>query len=440
MLREPEKLIMEPPLKELIFKLLKMFGLLLLVFYYVYPQALGIMGRSFILPSAMVGIGLYAWNRFPFTEVPKVIFVFCLFLFWCYFCEYMGNTTEYWKISYLRSQMAWFFTAYLIIFILFNVHKNPKFEVIVGYLAGAVVLQCLITFIMSQNEVAKDFFYSLQLASGTDIDMQTREVIEEQRLMGYGTALFGAGMVAGYALILIVYLISKVKLNIYQFIGLAGLYCFVFFIGLFSARTTTIGLGASVGFLFVLYFMDNSSNKQQPIRFIWLSLLLFSIGAGLATSYFPEYTDWAYEMFDNFKETGKFSTESSDALYHLFLPPDTIRSILVGSGSMQFMGNDMGYTRILHYIGYIGAAFYFGYQLYVASFTKTKDVGTILLGLIIVAYSMVLNIKGFTDLNPVLYLFFFYFIFHKYYRFYPSLYKQRMQDLQERKNKQKQNI
>lgn len=437
-LRDPQRLIMGMPIKDFIFKSLKMLGLLLFIFYYTYPQALGIMGRSFIVPSAALGLLLYAWNKFPFIEVPKVIGFFILFLFWCYFCEYMGNVQdEVFRMSYMRSQMAWFFTAYLVNFVLYNIHKNPKFEVIVGYIIGAIALQCIITFIMSQDEAANEFFYSLQLTDGTDFSLEVKEEIEKHRLMGYGTALFGAGMVAGYALILLVYIISKIKLNLIQFISLATTYCFIFFIGLFSARTTVIGLGASVGFLFVLYFIDKNSDKKQPIKFIWVSILLLSFGAGLATSYFPDYTDWAFELFDNFKETGKFSTDSSDALYHLFLPPTTIRSMFFGGGSMAFVGNDMGYTRILHYIGYPGAILFFGYQLYVASFSVTKDLGASLLALMIVAYSLVMNIKGFTDLNPVLYLFFFFFMFHKYYRYYPTLYKNRMMELQQKKLEQK---
>ena len=222
MIREPEKLIMGMPVKDFVFKFLKMFFLLLFVFYYVYPQALGIMGRSFIVPSAVLGLGVYAWNRFPFEEVAKVLFMFFCLLLWCFICEYInGIYHEGFKMMYTRSQMGWFFTAYLVNLVLFNIHKNPRFEVIVGYLAGAVILQCIITFIMNQNEAANDFFYSIQLSDGTDFDRETRELIEEQRLVGYGTGLFGAGMVAGYALILIIYLITKLKLNLFQLLRLA---------------------------------------------------------------------------------------------------------------------------------------------------------------------------------------------------------------------------
>lgn len=413
-------------IKDFLIKYIMMFGVLMMIFYYIYPQALGVMGRSFIVPCAALGFCLYAYNRFPFFEVHKVLFLFFMLLFWFYFVETKNGVGESFIMTYLRTQMGFFFSAYFIMFILFNVHKKPKFEVIVGYITAAIILQCIITFAMNQNEEIKDFFFSLQMPGG-DFDERTRELIEEQRLIGYGTGLFGAGMVAGYCLIFITYLISKLNLTKVQFAAFTTAYCFVFFIGLFSARTTTIGLAASVVFLFALYFLDGTTNKKQPLNFVGLSLILFSFGAGLATIYFPDYTEWAFEMFDNYKATGKFSTDSSDALYHLFYLPGTMQEKLFGTSmGMSFWGNDMGYTRLIFFCGIIGTFFFFGYQFVIVQQILTKDLTANLLILAVFAYCLVMNVKGFTDMNPTLYLFLFYFLFYKYYRYYPDLYRQRL--------------
>lgn len=418
-------------IKEALIKYLMMFGVLMLVFYYIYPQALGVMGRSFIVPCAALGITLYAYNRFPFFEVHKVLFFFFILLCWFYFAESINGVGESFIQTYLRTQMGFFFSAYIIVFILFNVHKKPKFEVIVGYITAAIILQCIITFGINQDEGIKDFFFSLQMPGG-DFDEATRELIAEQRLIGYGTGLFGAGMVAGYCLIFIVYLISKLDLTKLQFAAFTVAYCFVFFIGLFSARTTVIGLVASIIFLFVLYFIDDSTNKKQPLSFIGISVMLFSFGAGIATLYFPDYTDWAFELFDNYKETGKFSTDSSDALYHLFYLPETLRGKFLGTSfGMTFWGNDMGYTRLIFFCGIIGTFIFFGYQFFITQQMMTKDLTANFLVLIVFAYSLIMNVKGFTDMNPTLYLFLFYFLFYKYYRYYPDLYTQRLLTLQE---------
>lgn len=425
--------------KDYLTKLLMMFGVLLLVFYYIYPQALGVFGRSFIVPCAGLGGLLYAHNKFPFFEVHKVLFFFFMLLCWFYVVEYFNGVGESFIPTYLRSQMGFFFSAYFIIFVLFNVHRKPTFEVIVGYITAAIILQCIITFAINQNEDAKEFFFSLQMEGG-DFNAETREIIEEQRLIGYGTGLFGAGMVAGYCLIFITYLISKLRLTKIQFAAFTLAYCFVFFIGLFSARTTVIGLAGSVVFLAVLYFIDGSTNKKQPVSFISVSVILFFFGAGLATVYFPDYTDWAYEMFDNYKKTGKFSTDSSNTLYHLFYLPATVNEILFGTNKgMTFWGNDMGFARLIWFCGAVGLVLYFAYQFYIAQLTMTKDLSANMLVLSVFAYSLVMNIKGFTDMNPTLYLFLFYFLFYKYYRYYPDLYRQRLIEQQRRNLESQQN-
>lgn len=423
-------------IKEFIFKYLKMIGLLLFIFYYMYPQALAVGGGSFIVPPAVLGIGLYAWNKYPFIEVHKVVLFFLGFLLWCYIAEnthmHMGSFIQ----PYIRSQMAWLFSAYLICFLLFNVHKNPRTEVMVGYMAGAVILQSIITIAINQDEAANAFFYSLQMQSGV-YDQETKDIIEEQRLIGYGTALFGAGMVAGYGLIMISHLIATLKLNIVQLSLMAASYALVFFIGLFCARTTSIGLAVSLGYMAVLFFINKDTDKAQLKKFLWIGILMFVVGASLAATYFPDYTEWAFEMFDNFKETGKFSTKSSDALYHLFYLPETLQGILFGERTMHEWGNDMGYTRLIYYIGIVGTALFFAYQFFIVMQVMTKELSTNLLLLTIVAYSLVLNVKGFTDMNPFLYLFLMFFLFHKYYRYYPNLYMERLKWREDQKKQLK---
>ncbi len=67
----------------------------------------------------------------------------------------------------------------------------------------------------------------------------------------------------------------------------------------------------------------------------------------------------------------------------------------------------------------------------------TKELSTNLLLLTIVAYSLVLNVKGFTDMNPFLYLFLMFFLFHKYYRYYPNLYMERLKWREDQKKQLK---
>ena len=340
--------------------------------------------------------------------------------------------------SYLRSQMAWFFTAYLVCVFIFSIHKRPTINILIGYIIGAVALQCVISLAMYFSDGLSDFLFSIQLQSV--FDEEKREAIEAQRLMGYGTGLFGAGMVCGYALILLIYVMLKVKMKTWQFIGLCALYCFIFFIGLFNARTTVVGLGVSLVFLAVLYIMDHRADKKRGKMFVVASIFLFAGGYSLCFIYFPEFTDWAFELFDNFRDKGELTTKSSEGLLvNIFMPSGT-KAKIFGTGSSIFFGIDIGYTRLFFYFGLLGTTVYFLYSLVVVKQCITKDWSLNLLLITIIVYNMVLNIKGLTDLNPVLYLFFFFFMFYKYYIYMPKIELKQKQIARYKKVKKEQQI
>lgn len=407
--------------KEFFRKALKMFLLLVLVFYFIYPQALDVFGRSALIPMAGCGFILYFYKKMPFQEVYVALLFYALMMFMGYVAEYLNGSIDPFRMSYTRTQMAWFFSAYLIVFILFNIHKNPTFEVIVGYIAAAFVLQSLISFWMSRDPAVSDFFYSIQLQS--DLTPEARGYLLKYRIVGYGSYVFGGGAVLGLGSILLMFLLIRLQLKKYQILVMSLFYCLVAYIGLFTARTAMVGTVLSFALLAVFYFLDRNIPKHQIKLFGLYTVLFFISGISLAYVYFPHLTDWAFEMFYNLQETGSLSTQSSDTLYTLFdFPDNTILEILFGQGFMEFRGNDQGFARLLFYFGFIGIITFFLYPMMLFLLVKTKDTGVNLLFIIILIYTLILNVKGFIDLNVFLYLFFFFLLFYKYYKYYPRLY------------------
>lgn len=407
--------------KEFFLKVIKMLILLVAVFYFIYPQALDVFGRSALIPMALCGFMLYFYKKMPFQEVYIALLFYALVMFMGYVAEYLNGSIDPFRMSYTRTQMAWFFSAYLIVFILFNIHKNPTFEVIVGYIAGAFVLQGLISFWMSQNREVSDFFYSLQLQS--DLTPAARGYLIKYRIVGYGSHVFGGGAVLGFGNILLMFLLIRLKLKKYQIFFMAISYCLVAYIGLFTARTAMVGTVLSLCLLGVFYFLDKNISRDQVKLFGIYTILFFVFGISLAYMYFPHLTDWAFEMFYNLEERGSLSTQSSDTLYTLFdFPDNSFKEMLFGQGFMEFRGNDQGFARLLFYFGFIGIITFFLYPLMLFLLVKTKDTGINLLFIITLVYTLILNIKGFIDLNVFLYLFFFFLLFYKYYKYYPRLY------------------
>ena len=177
-----------PKLKQV----LPMFIPLLVTFYYIYPQALDVRGSSFISLSGLIGLAIYAYHRFPFREVVYVmVATFALFLIFYTSVWYNGVDDGGFSFDYVKSRIAWFFTAYIIMLLIFKIHKKPTLNTVLLYIIGAIALQSLCAFLMYISDPVKEFLTSLQMEGGE----YTEEIMEEaegQRLLGYGVLWGGS--------------------------------------------------------------------------------------------------------------------------------------------------------------------------------------------------------------------------------------------------------
>lgn len=393
---------------------------LIVIFYFIYPQALDVRGSSFILLSGGIGVALYAYHRFPFIETVYLLIGLGILYFSFLTSNWANMAEDTYTIGYPKSQVAWIFSAYLVILLIFTVHKKPTFNTLLLYIVAAIALQSVIAFGMNTNESIHDFFFSLQMQAE-----YTEDIMEEggsQRIMGYGIAFFGAGAISGIGLIAISYLLMRLNLRTKEFILLTLLYVIIFYIGLFMARTTIIGMAIGLAVIAVLYIWDNKSYRKQAKTFFISSIFLMAGGYTLAMFYFPAFSDWAFELFINFIETGELKTSSSSGLKEMFILPEDAFTLIFGTGRMDFHGTDVGYSRQLFWTGVPGTIIYFGFQFFIARLSFTKDWTVNIFPLAIFVYSLALNIKGWIDLNLILYLCFFYFMFYKYYVYMPKQY------------------
>lgn len=404
-------------------KYAKHFGLLLAFYYYIYPQAIAVGNNSMLIPMAALGLGIYLLHGYPFREVFKVLAAFSILIFWFYTAPFIN---EFWRedfhIMYTRTQMGFLFASYLVTFLFFSLHKKPTFNTFVLYIVGAVTLQSIVTFLMYKFPDVNEFFLSIQVGNALeDVD---RNRFQSERLVGNGTGLFGAGVTSGAALIMYAYVLISRKYTTFQLILLTIGFAITFFIGLFMARTTVIGLAGAVVYLIVFFITNkDSSNKRQFLKFMGLCFVFFSLGTSFAYVYMPQFTDWGFELFINFQRTGELTTSSSEDLLGMFIIPDDAKTFWLGNGSLFFMGYDVGYTRLWYYSGIIGTVLFFAYQAYIISLSMTKDHAANLMIVFIFGHCLISNIKGIIDENYYLYLFFFFFIYYKYYVYYPRTYR-----------------
>lgn len=401
-------------------KILGVIILFVIVFYTLYPQAISFFGYSFLFTVAAGGLVLYLYQGRPFPEIMNVFFAYIPIVVMAWISIYLNSYKDPYLFDYTKSQIAWLFGAYLIIFFFFILHPRGSFILLLYYVIGAILVQCLISVAMHENESIRSFFNSLQMSDF--VNQIKREDTEGKRLLGYGVAFFGAGISCGFALIVIVYIAVKGKFNIIQLVILSAVYCIILYVGLLSARTTSIGLFASVILAGILLVTGNAQ-KSQLFKFLAIGAVLGSIGSTICYIYFPEFADWAFEGFINYQKTGTFKTKSSDSLESMFILPYTYSQWVYGWGRMAFWGSDVGYTRLLFWIGLPGTAAYFLYQFLLMKMSFVRDQAWVFTLLIVFAYNMALNVKGLSDLNLFMYIFMFYFLHYKYYIYTPQLYR-----------------
>lgn len=402
-------------------KIIGMLLLLFVVFYHIYPAALPVpfFGYSFIFATGAVGFGLYFLHGRPYPEIIKIVFAYLFFGFFCLLTSYYWFVSDPYFFDNTKSQVAWLFSAYFVVFLYFQIHPNGSFVRLLYYIITAVCVQGIIALLMYRIPSVNSFFSSIQMVDW--LAEAKRSETEGERLLGYGTAFFGAGIIYGLTLILIVYVLVKSKFNVFQVLLLSLVYAFVFFVGVLTARTTIVGLAAGIIYLVVILFIDRSTQKTQFFQFIAFAALFGSIGYTLVYLYFPEFADWAFEVFINYSTTREIRTQSSDSIEHMFILPDRFDVWVFGWAMMRFWGSDVGYTRLLFYVGLPGTFAFFFYQFVLAKIAMTKDKAQALLMLVIIGYVLALNVKGLADVNSFLYIFAFYFLYYRYFIYIPKL-------------------
>lgn len=402
-------------------KIIGVTSVFVVLFYFIYPSALSLFGYSFVFTTGLVGLALYLYHGSPFSEVVRIGLAYLPIILLALLSAYMNNSYGdpfVWNLA--KTQLGYIFSGYLIAFLFFQVHPKGTVKMLIYYVVAVISVQGIISIAMHLNPQIYDFFDSIQTLDY--MAAARRAETRGTRLLGYGTAFFGAGIIYSAALILIGYLIVSEKKSTIQSVLWTILYAFIFFVGILSARTTMIGAAVSILTMLSIYIWGKEKNTKQISIFVVLILVSVTILQTIAYTYFPEFADWAFEAFTNYSETGELRTESSDSLSHMLLFPQDTQTWLFGKATMEFWGTDVGYSRLLFYTGLPGliAYFFFSAVLVKYSFTKNRDLNLTFVGLL--ALSVVLNYKGLTDLNAFHCIFLFYFLYYKYYVYTPKMY------------------
>ena len=277
-------------------------------------------------------------------------------------------------VTYIRAAIIWLSAAYVACMLIFWVHKRIDVPIVVNYLIGVCLFQCVMALLINFNPAIKSFVDS-HILQGQDA------LTEMGRLYGIGAALDFAGSRFSAVLIAIAVLVDQKKDEYSAATLLIYLISFIVIavIGNMIARTTLIGLG--IGLVYLVFrqvqgiFQQRQEGGDRKILGTWALALGLLVPVAVffyqTSDQFYDLMRFGFEGFFSLVETGEWDVASTNTLESMIVIPEETRTWIIGDGYFDnqrndinylgdateegfYMNTDIGYLRFIFYFGLIG--------------------------------------------------------------------------------------
>ncbi len=340
----------------------------------------------------------------------------------------INSTRDIKFISYVFSALTIIFASYFVIKILKKMKYELSFESIGRLIINAIFIQSIIAFSMFLIPELKELLLGLEKLTA---DQYARiNALFEFRIFGLGASkTFMAGIYNGFGLILMAIFFRMYKFSLKQLFIFSFKFLLIFLVGMMMARTTLVGALLAISIILMPKdFKATISMVKKRFLFITLAfiapiitiLLLINFSSTFAMT-FGRAIEYGFEMFVNYFAYGSFETDSTNELKTLHVFPTEIKTYIIGDGywahptdiGQYYMNTDVGYLRLIYYFGIVGLLTYLAMQMYlIVRAYKSFNIGAEIY-LFVVAYFLILNLKGFTDLLFIHILFLMAYLLNK---------------------------
>lgn len=387
---------------------------LVLVYFFIYSNINFIKFFNLSIPIylslfgvGLIGLKLFLNKKIRIKKSYLIVFSISLFLnFYWWYGNFINNKIEVSPFNYYFLKQIRFLAASYFIFYIYKIkYKEKYYEKVLLDIVKVILFDNLLALIRFINPIINEKLTFIQ-TNGSDLKILEELANSKIRLVGFGEAFFGAGMINSIALILIIYLIKYLNNKNYFLIGS---YIFIFLIGTLSSRTTLIGVGISIFY----YSYLNSKNTVSYLRKIFLSSVVFlSVSFGLIFILVTTVDTFKniYEVF--FVEYG------SKSILHLFkmweIIPKEVSTLFFGDfrwneyeqGKLvgYYKNTDVGYLRIIWATGLLGLINFITYSVLLCKNIKMglyKNERALVTNLLIL--QLILNLKGYIDILMIVY-------------------------------------
>lgn len=169
-------------------------------------------------------------------------------------------------------------------------------------------------------------------------------------------------------------------------------------------------------------------NGKLQVELLFKFIVSTAIGALLIWMVYTLFFEstlslsWAFELIINYMDSGKLETASTNDLKTLFIYPDNESTWIFGDGKFvnadgsYYKHTDVGFLRIIYGLGLIGLFVFIVNQVYLMKcaikYSPANQKMTPLV-LVLAVYLIILNIKGYVELNYFFYMLIGFLIYNR---------------------------
>ena len=285
-----------------------------------------------------------------------------------------NQTPDTTYVTYIRSAIIWLSGAFAVCYIIWLAHKRVDVPLVVNYLAGVCVFQCIMAIWIDFSPAVR-LFVDAHVQQGQDL------LQDIGRLYGIGASLdVGGSRFAAVLCAISFMLVQKPedRGNAPQFL-LVLAFVIITVLGNMVARTTLVGVGIGLFYLVLLEIRNTTLRKYddgyRSSLPAWLLTLAIAIPVGMffynSNAQFHDLMRFGFEGFFNLIEEGEWGTDSTGKLESMIVWPDNLETWIIGDGYFEnqrndanyignattrgyYMGTDIGYLRFIFYCGIFG--------------------------------------------------------------------------------------
>lgn len=284
-----------------------------------------------------------------------------------------NQTPDTTYVTYIRSAVIWLSGAFSVAYLIRVVHGRIDVPLVVHYLIGACLFQCISAMLIQFVPPFQEFVDSY-------VEQGQGFLKDIGRIYGIGASLDVAGSRFAAVLAAIGFMLvsspKRVSVGMTLFYTLS--FVIITVVGCMIARTTIIG--DALGFAWILFssFILPKTRPAENIAGKWITvlstvgiLIVVSIALYNASPQFQDLMRFGFEGFFNWVETGTWETDSTSKLQSMVVWPEELKTWIIGDGYFEnsrndpnylgtatddgfYMGTDIGYLRFLFYFGILG--------------------------------------------------------------------------------------